>query len=405
MSDTTQPLPERLFTYDFVVLTLASAFGFCNVAIFYGFASYLERLGIDPAWHGWLLGAEPLAAFCLRPFLSVLVTPRNALNLARVSLVGTAVVLYVYQFAHGIGSISVVRLLHGVVFVLLVSSVTALLAQCIPRHLAGRAFGYFSLSTIVPYAVMPPVCEWLLPRLGREDLAYAVCALLMLPALALLAPLGRRLGSRAMAGVPGTGRPALAEVRRTLASTPIRLILLANLCLFMSTTLIFFFIKPFALSLGLVDSGMVFTVYTVACIVMRLVAGPFYDRLPKEILLLAALLGLAACMSGFAAADGPTRLLILSGAFGLSLGVAMPLMNAAIFEHSLPAMRGTNLNLMLFMMDTGYVFGPMAGGAILAAGVGYPVLFLTSGAFATAAGLLVAPLVAGGWRRWRRGVR
>ena len=275
MTAATPSQPPRLFTYDFTVLALAATFGFCNIAIFYGFASYLERLGIDPAWRGLLLGAEPLAAFCLRPFLSVLVTPRNALTVARSSLVGLGAALCCYPLARGLGPILAVRLFHGVSFVCLVSAVTALLAHSIPKGQAGRAFGYFSLSALVPYAVMPPLTEWLLPRLGREDRAYAACSLLVLPALALLAPLGRRLGSRAMAGIPGTGRPSLADVRHTLALAPVRLILAANLCLFMSTTLVFFFIKPFAVGLGLADPGLFFTVSTTASLVVRVLAGPF----------------------------------------------------------------------------------------------------------------------------------
>ncbi|MEA4856089.1 MAG: MFS transporter [Solidesulfovibrio sp.] len=405
MNDQATSRPERLFTYDFSVLTLAAAFGFCNIAVFYGFGSYLKRLGVDPAWWGPLLAAEPLAAFCLRPFLSVLVTPRNALALARWSLVGLGLALCGYPFARGIEALLLVRLCHGVAFVCLVSSVTVLLAQAIPRTLAGRAFGYFSLSALVPYAVMPPLAEGLLPVLGREDRVYACCAVFVLPALALLAPLGRRLGRRAMAGVAGTSRPTVAQVRQTLASPSVRLILLANLFLFLGTTLIFFFIKPFALRLGLVDPGLFFTVSTAASIATRLLAGPVYDKAPKETLLFTGLVGLAACIAGFAGATGQARLLTLAAGYGLCLGVAMPLANAVMFGLSPPAMRGTNLNLMLFMMDTAYVFGPMAGGAMLAAQAGYPALFLTAAGCALAAGLLVAPLVAPGWRAWRQGAR
>lgn len=393
--------PGRLFTYDFTVLTLAATFGFCNIAVFYGFASYLERLGVPPAWRGWLLGAEPLAAFCLRPFLSVLITPRNALDIARISLIAMGLALCGYSFAHGTAPIVVVRLFHGAAFVCLVSAVTVLLARSIPRRLAGRAFGYFSLSALVPYAVMPPLIEWLLPRLGREDKAYALCALLTLPALALLAPLGKSLGRRAMQSAADAGRPGLSQVRQSLALVPVRLILAVNLCLFLCSTLVFFYIKPFAVSLGLADPGLFFTVSTAASIATRVLAGPFYDRLPREALLLAALTCLCACMAGFAAVDGPARLLFLAGAYGLCLGFAMPLANAVMFVHSPPAMRGVNLNLMLFMMDAGYVFGPAAGGAILASGAGFPALFRISGAFAALAAFFAAPLAANGLRAWR----
>ena len=43
------PAPKRLFTYEFTVLTLVAAFGFCNITVFYGFATHLERLGVYPA--------------------------------------------------------------------------------------------------------------------------------------------------------------------------------------------------------------------------------------------------------------------------------------------------------------------------------------------------------------------
>ncbi len=387
--------PERLFTYDFVVLGLAATFGFCNIAVFYGFVSYLERLGIDPAWRGPLLSAEPLAAFCLRPFLSALVTPRNALALARGALLTLGVALLSYQFARGVPAIMAVRLLHGVAFVGLVSAATVLLAHIIPRERAGRAFGYFSLTSQVPYALLPPLTEWLLPRLGGEDLVYAFCSLLVLPGLILLAPLGRRLGGGGRGPAPAGARPSLAELRRDLALPPVLLLLLATLCLFWSTTLVFFFMKPFTVGLGLKDPGLFFTVSTTASIAMRVVAGPLYDRLPKELLLVAALAGLAGCMLGFAATSTDRGLLGLAALYGACLGVALPVANAVMFSRSPAPLRGVNLNLMMFMMDLGYVAGPAMGGGLLAAGLGYPLLFLACAAFAAAAGLLLLPLAPG----------
>jgi MFS family permease len=398
MTATAQP-SERLWTYDFTVLTLAAAFGFCNIAIFYGFASYLERIGIDSALRGVLLGAEPLAALILRPFLSVFVTPKNALALAQISLVAMGAALCSYQFAAGIPVLFAVRVFHGLAFVCLVSAIIVLLSRIIPKTLSGRAFGYFSLSALVPYAIMPPFMEWLLPQVQSEAQAYALASLLVLPALALFVPLRARLGRRAFGDVADACRPSLTDIRTNLGQQPVVLLLVANLCLFLSTTLVFFFMKPFAVGIGVGDPGLFFTISTAASITVRVAAGTLYDKLPKHLLLTVALVGLACCMALFAGTTAETRFLIVAGAYGLSLGVAMPLINATMFGHSLPRLRGLNMNLMLFTMDAGYVVGPVAGGALLAAGAGYPVLFTFCAICATASGGLVLPLAIREWHK------
>ncbi|GAB6037507.1 aromatic acid/H+ symport family MFS transporter [Fundidesulfovibrio butyratiphilus] len=400
MTDTAQTVPARLFSYEFIVLTSGATLGFCNVAVLYGFATFLERLGVDPAWRGFLLGAEPLAAFCLRPVLTLLVTPQNALTLARLSLVGMGLSLYSYQFAQGVGALLAAQIVCGVSFVFLVSAITVMLVQIIPKALAGRAFGYFSLSSLIPYAIMPPLTEWLLTRVGDEGRAYAVCAWLVLPALVLFIPLGRRLGRRAMSGI-GADRPSLADVRQTLALPAVRLVLLSNLTFFLCTALVYFFFKPFVLGLGMNNPGLFFTVSTVASIAVRLLAGPLYDRLPRELVLAVAFMCLAVCMAGFAATTSSRQVLVLAIVYGLCLGAIMPVLNAVMFSHSPPAMRGVTMNLMLFMMDTGYVFGPMVGGSLLAAEVGFPTLFHTAAALAVVGSLFVVPLIPEAWRAWR----
>ncbi|WP_243360167.1 MFS transporter [Fundidesulfovibrio terrae] len=389
--------PERLFTYDFTVLTLAAAFGFCNIAVFYGLASHLERIGIDPAWRGAVIAAEPLAAFLARPFLSVRLTPRHALAVARISLAGMGLALPCYMFALDVPALFAVRIFHGLTFVCLVSAVMVLLTQVVPPKLAGRAFGYFSLASLVPYAIMPPLTEWLITRVGDEAHAYAWTALLTLPALALMAPLGARLGSGAFS-VDERRPPSLRDIRENLGQAPVLLLLGANLLVFAGSTQVFFFIKPYALSLGLAEPGLFFTVSTAASIAVRLVAGPFYDRLPRRCAAMLALLALGGCMGLFAFAREAAPFFALAGVYGLCLGVVMPLVNASMFLESPPRLRGMNMNLMLFMMDAGYTLGPVAGGALVAGGGGFAALFAVSAGCACAGAGMLAPLAAREWR-------
>lgn len=393
MSAHAQDGPQRLFTYDFTVLTLAAAFGFCNIAVFYGLASHLDRIGIDPAWRGAVIAAEPLAALLTRPALSVLLVPGRALAVARLSLAGMGLALPCYQLALTVPALLAVRIVHGLAFVCLMSAVMTLLARIVPPKLSGRAFGYFSLSSLVPYALMPPLIEALLPRVGGEAQAYAWTALLVLPALALLIPLGARLGADAF---PESERhpPSRGDILASLGRAPILLLLGANLLLFAATTQVFFFVKPYALSLGLAEPGLFFTVSTAASIAVRVLAGPYYDRLPRRMAAMLAMLALGACIGLFAWARAAAPFLALACAYGLCLGVALPLVNASMFLESEPRFRGMNMNLMLFMMDAGYVLGPLAGGALTAGAGGYGTLFAVAAASVTAGAALLAPLAA-----------
>jgi len=380
--------PERLFTYDFVVLTLAAAFGFCNIAVFYGLASHLARIGIDPAWWGAIIAAEPFAAFLARPFLSVWLTPRHALGLARVSLAATGLALPCYMFALNVPALFVVRIGHGLAFVCLVSAVMVLLSKTVPPKFAGRAFGLFSLSALVPYALMPPLTEWLLPRVGGEAQAYAWTALLTLPSLALFIPLGKRLG-RAAFSDEEKRRPSMGDIRKNLGQAPVALLLGANLLVFAASTQIFFFIKPYALALGGIDPGLFFTVSTAASIAVRVLGGPVYDRLPKCGAILIGLAGLAACAALFLVTGGGEGFLALAAAYGFCQGVALPLLNAAMFLESAPGLRGMNMNLMLFTMDAGYTFGPLAAGMLLSGRGGFTALFtLSAGCYLGAMALI-----------------
>jgi MFS family permease len=114
---------------------------------------------------------------------------------------------------------------------------------------------------------------------------------------------------------------------------------------------------------------------------------------------LLGLLGLCACIALFAYSKGGASFFWLAGAYGFSLGIAMPLLNAAMFLESPPPLRGMNMNLMLFMMDAGYTFGPLGGGLLLAGPGGFPSLFGVSAACAFGAAALLAPLAVKEWKR------
>jgi MFS family permease len=382
---------DRLYSYEFTVLCLASTFAFCNIAIFYSLSGYLERLGIDPAWRGLIIAAEPAMAVILRPLISPLLTPANALAVLRVALTGNGAALVCYRFAGTVPWLLAVRMVHGASFVCLVSAVTALLVGFIPKGRSAQAFGVFSLTSLAPFAVMPLATELLLRFVGDESAVYALASLLIVPALVLLAPLGRRIRRAGLAS-QGAQRPSRGVVLDNLRRPKVLAILAANLCVFLCSTMVFFYAKGYAVALGAADPGLFFSIVFGAMIAVRLLGNAVFDKLPRVPGLIFFLVSWCVCLALMARAVSPGALFVLAAGYGLCLGVIQPLLNAAMYQHSPPDLRGININMMLFMMDAGYFLGPLAGGTLLAFGFGFPALFFTGAGWALLAALLLSPL-------------
>ena len=374
-------------SFEFWALALAAGFAFCNMTIFYGFYGFLERAGIEPQWRGPLIAAEPLAAVLARPLLSLYLRTGFALRLAALSLAGLGALLPCYQFVLGPWPLLGVRVLHGLAFVCLVSSLTVLLSLIIPKEQSARGFAYFSFSSLLPYVIMPPAVEFFLRRGFGEAEIYAYAALLCFPALGMLAALRNCPAFKDNSRETGRAKWSKAVIEG-LRQANIYLLLAANLTFFVSTTIVYYYLKPFAQTIGLADPGLFFSLSFAGTLGVRLCFGSLLNRMLRPgpaALILLGLAGLEAAI-GF---SNPHSLLGLAGLYGLCLGLIQPLLNALMFGRSAPELRGSNLNLMLFMMDLGYTLGPVLGGEILDCGYGFATLFLVCGAITLAGSLLL----------------
>ncbi|MEG6550689.1 MFS transporter [Desulfocurvibacter africanus] len=381
--------PDRLLSFEFVALSAISFLAFCNLSIFYGFNAYLERQGIDPAWRGALLALEPAAAFALRPIIGPLLNLGNGVRVMGLGLATVMAALAGYSFAEGLGALVLVRVLHGVGFVLLVSAVISVLVHYVPKERSGQGFGVFSIMTLLPYALMPPLVESLLPGAGDEAGVYLLAAPLFLPAFLLLVPLGRR--ARALAAVlprRSMSRPSLGEIRADLRSPGVARLLLANLFVFTATTVVFFHMKDHLAGLGSANPGLFFSIFTAATILVRVACGPLLDRVNRAAMLAVVLPILGLCLYLFGAATEPAWVMALAGLYGVCLGFIMPQLNAAMFVISPPHLRGLNTNLMLFTMDGGYWLGPLLAGFLSAGGMGYTGIFGLIGTLPLVAGVV-----------------
>ncbi len=390
---------SRLFSLEFVSLTTVSFFAFCNMAVFYSFFGYLERIEIPVEWRGFLVGLEPMSAFALRLAIIPLLHVGNAAGLMLVALSMLVVALFSYDFAVTIPSLIALRIFHGAAFVLLVSASMALVVHFIPKERSGQGFGFLSAAVLVPYAIMPPLTEALLPLVHNEALIYRGVTVLALPAFVLLLILRRRIGD-ALSRLDGalTMRPDIESIRQNLKEPGVILVLAVNLLIYISYASVFFFMKKHAIERGLQDIGSFFTISTLVMIALRLGGGAFFDRIDKVRFLAVALLLLAPCFLLISHMHSEAMLYSIAACYGLCIGFILPLLNSVMFDISPSRLRGLNANLALFMMDAGFCLSPYAGGLLLARG------FSLGDLFYICAGLLLASflfIVILGWLQSR----
>jgi MFS family permease len=383
-----------LFSPEFIILSVIVFLAFCNLSLFYGFNAYLEARNVSPMWRGFLLGLEPGTALLVRPIISPLLTVRNGVRTLATGLLVVMLALLGYSHAGEIWALALVRMTHGLGFVLLVSASITLLVEYIPAHRSGEGFGIFAVASLLPYAIIPPMVEYMLTSAGNESAVYGRFTLLFLPALLLLIPL-RRSVLRLQASLPKRHRqrPTMAEIRTDLRSPGVARLLVVNLALFAATTVIFFYMKDHLLRLGAGNPGLFFTMSTVMTILVRLVCGKLLDKVNRAKMLTFFLGVLALTLCLFGLSGSPVAILALAAIYGMCLGFIVPQVNASMFVISPPHLRGLNTNLLLSAMDGGYFLGPLFAGLLQAQGMGLSAMITLCAAGPVLAGALTWSLI------------
>lgn len=368
--------PTRLLTFEFLALLFVILAAFCNVSVFYSFYHYLGAIGIPLPWRGILVGLEPMSAFLLRLFVLPWLHVRNAMTVTLVSLVLLVVASLAYLGATTIPALIVLRIFHGAVFVLLTSAVIALVVNFIPRERSGQGFSTLSVATMIPYAVIPPLTEALLPRVRTEADIYAAVSLFSVVAIVLLVTLRGRIG-RAVQGMDKAllHRPSFSEIRENFRLRAVFFLLSSVFLVYLAHATFFYFVKDLFLFTGSGDVGLFFTVSMAAMIAVRAAGAPLFDRMNKLFTVRTALGFLVPCILLMPYAASPAACCLLAAVYGVSMGVILPLLNALLFAASPPALRGLNTNMTLFTMDMAYFLTPYLGGTFVALGAGFDVLF------------------------------
>jgi len=373
---------KSLLNFEFLALCLIIVTAFCNVSVFYSFYYYLGVIEIPVVWRGFLVGLEPMAAFGLRLLVLPWLHVRNAYAVAMASLVLLIIVSCSYLWVETVTAMIILRIIHGGVFVLLTSAVISLMVNFIPPEKSGQGFSTLAVATMIPYALIPPFTEALLPYVRNAADIYAGVSIFSVAAILLMLVLKSRI-SRALGNMDAVlmRRPKLSEIRDNFRQQAVVILLAAMLFIYLAHATFFYFMKNLALQTGIGNVGAFFTVSMVTMIGVRLFGAALFDKVSKLRLITIVLVLLMLCLIALPGVRTLSVYYLLALVYGGAMGVALPILNALIFSASKPALRGLNTNMTLFTMDAGYFLTPYLGGMLITLGADFGKLFYTAAGF------------------------
>jgi len=378
-----RPLPP-LWTRDFVLTVAGTA------AFFAGFyllipvlPPYASALGASKREIGLLYAVFPLAAAAARFVAGPRMDRSDRKPILLAGLAAFAVVVALHGAVQTLGGLFVLRALHGMSWGCLTTAVSAMVSDLAPPSRRGEAIGFWGLAPTVAMALAPVAAEVILLKAGSVAAFFVAAALsaLALATFALVAEPARQAAPDlppALPYSPATRLPSGADLPPALpyspatrpprpAGFPARLprgAVLPAVVLFLSSlsygALVAFL--PVEMTPLPGRAGIFFSVYALAILVTRPLAGRLSDRLGRGAVIHPGLaLGAAgALLLGFAPATW--ALPIAAGLYGAGIGgCAFPGLMTLTVDRCPPRARGSALAAYF----TAYDFAIAGGSALL----------------------------------------
>ncbi len=326
---------------------------------------------------GVIVGAFAFSAVVTRPLAGRLADARGR---RRVAIAGALVMAAggaLYFAPLGFGGLMAARLVLGVGDALVVTAGAAWTVDLAPVSRRGQAIGLFGLAIWGGLSLGPPIGEALF-ALGSYELVWA---------FAVVAPLvGAVLASR----VPDTHVPAPRSAGGgplipVASRRPGVALLLANV----GYAALAGFVVLHLEAQGDGRGPLVFTVFAVAVVATRLLAGRLPDRLGARRTAVVAALCEAAGLVAVAVAGGAGVAIAGAVLMGIGFSSIYPALALLVIERADPERHGTALGAFTAFFDAGVgLGGPLVG--VVVALAGYPAGFLAAAACALAGAVLVA---------------
>lgn len=365
---------DRLWTRSFVLMSVGSLLLFTSFYLLLPpMPLFVKELGGLDAQVGLAAGVFTIAAVLVRPFAGGLLDRygRRPFLLAGLGLF--VVSMYLYGRVGSVGTLLILRLVHGVGWAFATTAAAAAITDIVPPARRGEGMGWWGMAMTLAMAVGPIMGVWVL-----ED--YSFNGVFLLAA-------GLSLASLVAMAVPSLPFQGSAE-RKGIAIYDASTVPVAIAVAFLAFAYgaVMTFLPLFAATVD-VNPGVYFLVYALAMTLARPLAGTLADRRGEATVIVPATALVIVTLVVLGAATGLGGVMAAAVLYGVGFGSAQPALQAAMLRI-VPRERFGIANASFF---TAFDLGIACGATLLgwvADWLGYRALFV-AGAVSVAISLAV----------------
>ncbi len=319
--------------------------------------NYLTSLG-GGEYKGLIIALFTLTAGLSRPFSGKL-----ADRIGRVPMMVFGAVVcfacgFLYPVLSSVAGFLFLRFVHGFSTGFQPTGTAAYMADIVPMQRRGEAMGLLGLCGSLGMAAGPAAGATIALYFSLDVMFYASSGVAMLSLLVL-----GRIKETLPAPEPfrlGLLKISRHEVFEPRVLAPSVVMLLTAFSFGVMLTII----PDFSEYLGMTNKGMFFTVFTVASLAVRLLAGRASDRYGRVLVLRLATFTLMLSMVCIGLATSPTGLLLAAVLFGIGNGMNSPTVFAWTVDLSHEKHRGRAVATMYIALEIGIGLGALLSGWI-----------------------------------------
>ncbi len=349
-----------LWTRAFINLTLINFFVAFNfyllMVVIAGYS--MDTFGASPSIAGLTTGIFVIGGMVSRLLLGRWIERIGRKKMLFWGLIFSITITLLYFAVNNIFFLIIVRFLHGASFGIIVTVITTIVTDIIPKNRLGEGLAYFALSTTIATAIAP-FLSIVLNQHGGFNIILIVAAVAIALGIvnALLSTINEiKLTEEQLTEMKGFKLSHFFEPK----VIPIAIICMTSYICYSS---IISFLAKFSEQIHVVDAAsFFFLVLAVAALCSRPFIGKIFDSKGENVIMYSAILALSIGLVGVSQAHQGYSLLFAGAIFGLGLGAILPCCQAIyiklIPQHRIAVGTATFFSFMDFGVGIGpFIFG------------------------------------------------